>query len=498
MIYGTHYQTLITGKDLVNGGATALKTLRYGEVAIVDETPGHVGQVISDWDKVLFFSLYEATVNEKGKRVLMKHSGARPISTERIRIKTIARARPAVPQYWQIVLQETFAPCCKDYTVKFTLQSEQIQKSQFPNYYVQEISVKKECCEEACGGEPNPFTNDELAFMLWYEVMLNKEDYLKASIMIADGGDVYNTPITAHDEDGNAYFTYDGTDYRNISFREGKVYYDGGEAESITEFLSTVLGINDPANYPTSFAIVFEIDSELELRSGNINLKYDYLRNVRADMTLEGGFKCAEGIETANNDVVVSGSEVIYNEGGNPVPQFSYPVGSGYDVRQMEQYDSRRTVNSPYPFSNFAHSESGIQFLSDERTWYDMLTIEYQQHSDALGGEFPHPHGTTICFEQVPNCEEAYIYEILREKPTKGNYYVVLPNLLDEGATIAADQFVNSKGENPKPDENDDIVLTSEDVSNIIATNFCNEEGDTMTNWSLFIEKTLGVSLKKE
>jgi len=402
MIYGTHYQTLITDYDLVNSGVAGLKNLDYGKVAIVDETTGNEGQTISDWTGVKFFSLYQATVNEKGKRVLMKHSGAKPISVDHIRMKNYKLASAAYPQYWMLALGESFAACCKDYTIKFTLQSEQIQKSQFPNYYVQELSVKKACCEEACGGEPNPFTNAELAFLLWYEAALNKNDYVKANIALKKDVSSTETPdmqyaeiITAHDNDGNAYFTYSGNDFTSISYREGKVYYDGGVADSITDFLTSVVGIS--SSDLAEVALVFELDSELGLKSGNINLKYDYLRNVRADMTLEGGFKCADGITIANNDVVDADHPTsIYDEDGNAVSQFAYPVGSGYDVRQMEQYDSRRTVNSPYPFSNFAHSESGIQFLSDESAMYDMLTIEYQQHSDALGGEFPHPHGTTI------------------------------------------------------------------------------------------------------
>lgn len=492
MIYGTHYQTLITDQDLVNGGVSALRTLKVGQVAIINEDDET--NAISSWNDVKKFSLYEAVRDENGKQKLMKHSGAKPISVPHIRIKTYNIAKHAVPQYWQIVLKDTFAPCCKDYTVKFMLQSEQIQKSQFPNYYVQEISVKKECCEEACGGEPNPFTNDELAFMLWYEVMLNKEDYLKANIMIPGAGGAYDTPITAHDKDGNAYFTYDGSDYRNISFRGGKVYYDGGEADSISDFFDTLNLPGDTA----SFAIVFEIDSELELRSGNINLKYDYLRNVRADMTLEGGFKCADGIDIANNDVVDNLNPIIFDEGGNAVAEFSYPVGSGYDVRQMEQYDRRRTVNSPYPFSNFAHTETGManSLLSKEDHMYNMLTIEYQQHSDALGGEFPHPHGTTICLDAggEEECTEKYILIVVRKNGNQEiTMYAVVDSVPANGADISDMNFVDS--DSNAIDWEDfpaDSDLWIKDMDTAIKLTVCTSGEFEYTNWVSFL-KMVGV-----
>lgn len=173
MIYGTHYQTLITDQDLVNGGVSALRTLKVGQVAIINEDDET--NAISSWNNVKKFSLYEAVRDENGKRKLMKHSGAKPISVPHIRIKTYVPAKHAVPQWWQLTLSDGFSACCTDYTIKFTLQSEQIQKSQFPNYYVQELSVKKECCEAACSGDANPLTNNELLYLLWLEASLNKD-----------------------------------------------------------------------------------------------------------------------------------------------------------------------------------------------------------------------------------------------------------------------------------------------------------------------------------
>jgi len=497
MIYGTHYQTFITGKDLVNGGIAALKNLKVGEIAIVDETTENTAKAaISDWTAVKVFSLYEAVINDKGKRVLMKHSGAKPISVPHIRKKTLVAHKDAYPQYWMLELGDGFAACCKDYTIKFTLQSEQIQKSQFPNYYVQELSVKKACCEEACGSSENPFTNAELAFVLWYENAINKDYYASCNIMIKSDS-VYDTPITAHDENGNAIFSYDDATYENIVFKEGRVYYisNGTEnvANSITDFLTTVL-----TTVPDEFALVFKIDSELELKSGNINLKYDYIRNVKADVTLEGGFKCADGISISSNDNATNAAS-IYDEEGNAVSVFSYSVGSGYDVRQMEQYDSRRTVNSPYPFSKFSHSENGMQFLSDENKTYDLLTIEYTQHSDALGGEFPHPHGTTIAVESICKIQDKYVVTVVRldteASPEEHNWTAIVDSKPFDGMGIPTDAFSTADG---------DSLTIAGDSGDYVRFGEGEEDDDTFTttqaevcgniseNFESFLTDTLG------
>ena len=508
MIYGTHYQTFITDKDLVDGGVQALNSLEVGQVAIIDETPGHVGQVIApNWDKVLFFSLYEAVINDNGKKVLMKHSGAKPIHVPTIRKITSTFAKESHPQYWQLELTENLVTCCKDYTIRFSMQSEQIQKSQFPNYFIQEPSVKKECCEEACGAGDNPFTNIELAILLWSETNLTTNGYVRADIMTKEGGeDTYNFPVT-YFVNGEAYFgnTSDERHFKANDISHGKVMWNGRYytiADLLTEWEVNV--------DLSEVAIRFFITPEIQLNSGNINLKYDYLRDVKADANLLDGFACAEGISFYNNETE-EGAAKIFDNNGNSVPVFSYSVGSGYDVRQMEQYDSRRTVNSPYPFSKFSHSENGMQFLSDENKMYDLLTIEYTQHSDALGGEFPHPHGCTIAIvsgssEKVCTKENRWtVYYIGKAEANDlgiddSEFMAVLDHEPQNNETVSADEFVDIHGLHPYQQAT--LVITDDDPSNIntvvldpVEENICedvpNISCELSSNWTYFIAGTL-------
>lgn len=409
MIYNPNYQLFVAEKDLVNDGVSGLRNLGINEIAIIDEDDST--HAITTWTNVKRFSLYQKCKNDRGKTVIIKHSGPKPILTDHIRTKTFEPYVASVGQYWQLVIPTTFGTCCQDYTIEFNIQNEQIMKSQFPNYLMQEVSVSKGCCESMCSGDTNPFSTYELAFALWRETALNSQGYLRAYLAFSDDG-VMSQVFTTYDDFGNAIISYtynDGSDHEVIatldSYEDGKINYteDGTHAtatiqeffEKIAEDYGHVDGNDDPV--PTDIAIVFEVAPEDLYSSRNINLKYDNLRNSTASVALKGGFKCSTDIELKNNMESENG---IYIDSGL-VGKFAYPIGEGYDVMNMEQYDSRRTLNSPYPFSDYTFSENGINFRSKEDKQYNLLTIGYQQQSDTLIGGLDYPFGTTIAIDNA-------------------------------------------------------------------------------------------------
>lgn len=417
MIYNAHYQLLVANSnyvgstqegDLVDGGVAALSTMKEGQIAIVNEDDSS-NAISTNWSSVKRFSLYQKTRNDKGRVVTIKHSGAKPILTDQIRNKTCKLYKAGEPQYWQLVIDHSFAACCKDYTILFNLHNENIDKSQFPQYWMQEVNVKKECCEEVCGDNTNPFTDAELAFMIWREIGLNKNNYISANIALKSSSNFSNI-ITKHDDNGEAYFYITHNTSRHAvaylsSYKDGKIYVtdkdsSGNNGEMTIADLFTLAGFTEGTD---DVAVVFEIIPEDKYPSRNINLKYDHTRITIADVTFKDGFECATGIEYYKNDHDNYSKIYKWNDAQtstSATAEMSFPSGDGYDVRNMEQYDSRRTLNSPYAFSNYAYTENGISFRSKEDGQYHMVSFGYQQHSDALGGEFPHPHGTTIVLEK--------------------------------------------------------------------------------------------------
>lgn len=402
MIANPNYQLLVTENDLVvctqsssktvlDSSFASIKGSNRGKILIVDE---------NDIDNVTIssmtrFSLYQYALNDKGKEILIKHGGALPIDKDRLRKRIYNKYAAGVSQYWKLTLDsDDFTPCCENYSIRFGMYNDAIQKTMFPSELVETYSVENECCGRGCGNN-SAYSAAEVAFRLWADVAthnMEAQGYVSAWILdgygkvIADSRGVINNNSYSSNikdvRDGMIKYTYSGNTY----------------VKSVSEFV-TLLNISDPS-------VVFGIASEPENTAEyHMNFKYDVIRNTCARVTLNGGFECAEGVTLIWNNDSTNGTAITtanaYAASGVPVGQFAYSIGSGYDIREMELGDSLHTLNSPYTLSDVTLSENGIHFRAKTSDTYDVLNLEYQQPSDGVTRVEHHPWGTTIAIKHT-------------------------------------------------------------------------------------------------
>lgn len=372
MIVNPSYQLLVANGDHdLNVGLSALKSLALGQICLVNEDDPEANSI----SNLKRFSLYQKAINDKGKEVMIKHSGALPIVIEKIQNKTYYKHSAGEKFVAKLDLGSWEPACCQDFTIMFNLYSEAIQKTQFPNGNFETISVTKECCEAACGGSDNPFSVNELLAYLWRETAL-ANGYVKAEL-ISNA----TTKIVAK---GN-------------KFNDGTYSGEATDTEKFKDFADNMSG---------AYSLYFYFDDEDENYYGQTNLKYDNIRYAQAYIDLKDGFKCAGVLMKTNKDSGYSAGDFVIGDDTQDVTDtpnksvgaYKYPVGLGYDVKQMEFGDSLHTLNSPYTLSDITYSENGIRYRATE-DFYDLLTIEYQQPSDGTTRVEHHPHGTTIAID---------------------------------------------------------------------------------------------------
>lgn len=379
MIVNPSYQLLVANGDHdLNVGLSALKSLALGQICLVNED----NPTASSISNLKRFSLYQKAINDKGKEVMIKHSGALPIVIEKIHNKTYYKHSAGEKFVAKLDLGSWEPACCQDFTIMFNLYSEAIQKTQFPNGNFETISVTKECCEAACGGSDNPFSVNELLAYLWRETAL-ANGYVKAELIFKDDEDALT--IVAK---GN-------------KFNDGTYSGEASDTETFKDFVDAMSTDAD-----TEYSLYFYFENEDETYYGQTNMKYDNIRYAQAYIDLKDGFKCA-GVSMKTNkdsdyssgDFVIGGdNQDVTDTPSKTVVAYKYPVGLGYDVKQMEFGDSLHVLNSPYTLSDITYSENGIRYRATE-DFYDLLTIEYQHPSDGTTRVEHHPHGTTIAID---------------------------------------------------------------------------------------------------
>lgn len=409
MIANPSYQLFVDNKPTTDlkYGLAALKTLAEGETCVINEENPSDSTAINI-DDLKVFSLYQKVRNDKGELVLIKHGGALPIVVHKVRNKTFKAPAAGTPQYWIISASSSFEPCCKDYGIRFGLYNDAIQKTMFPSELVETFGVKQKCCEgDSCGTVEN-YSRTELFFRLWGDVVARGKDKGYVSAYLSMHGSVDNDTIIAT-PDGKMKFgvtvggtttTYEVEEFSDIDFADNTIKYKkkvgSNTATNETDF-SAFIAAMESAVSTNPISIVFAIAAEAENQYGQMNFKYDVIRNSRARVTLNGGFDCATGVTKKNNDAASSGIYIGATLGttGTEVSAFAYSIGQKYDVHEMELADSLHTLNSPYTLSDITLSENGIKFRATQNGYY-LLTIEYQQPSDGVTRVEHHPWGTTI------------------------------------------------------------------------------------------------------
>lgn len=409
MIANPNYQLMVTENDLqeyatsVQASLNAIKGANRGKVLIIDEDD-NTNTVISNMKR---FSLYQYALNDKGKEVLIKHGGALPIKVSAVQNATAKNNTTGVAQYWKLSFNaSTFTSCCENYSIRFGMYNDAIQKTMFPSEYVETFSTENVCCGRGCNNS-DPFTADEIAFRIWLDVAYyNRESrgYVTAWMTNADGDVIA-------DDGGNISFDYtSGGKSHTVTasvkdVNDGVVKYTDANTtdstsasgeKSISDFVA-LMGLSS-----SNVNLIFGIAAEDENNYGQMNFKYDVIRNTVARVTLNGGFECANGITLINNGTSANGTAIKIDVAGtaagstDSVGQFAYAYGSGYDVQAMELADSLHTLNSPYTLSDVTLSENGIVYRAKKNSAYKMLTMEYNQPSDGVTRVEHHPWGTTI------------------------------------------------------------------------------------------------------
>lgn len=394
MIANPNYQLLVTEAELqtyatsVAASLAAIKGSNRGKVLILDEDDPTNTTIAN----IKRFSLYQYALNDKGKEILIKHGGALPVKVSEVQHATAKNNVSGVSQYWKLTLDaDDFTSCCENYSIRFGMYNDAIQKTMFPSELVETYSVENECCGRGCGNS-SAYSAAEVAFRLWADVAMHNieaQGYVSAWLLngagdvIADSrGIINNNSISA--------------DIRN--FRDGMVTYSGGTV-SVSDFIDTLNISGDPS-------IVFGIAAEPENAADyHMNFKYDVIRNTCARVTLNGGFECAEGVSLIWNNNSTNGSSIkidtAYTAAASTdaVGAFAYSFGSGYDIQAMEMSDSLHTLNSPYTLSDVTLSENGIHFRANKSYTYKVLSFEYNQPSDGVTRIEHHPWGTTIAIK---------------------------------------------------------------------------------------------------
>lgn len=446
------YQVIVAS-DLATG---TLKQLAGSKAIILDEETGNA------WDPsnptaLKRFSIYRKTINSNNKPVLIKHSGALPIVSSKIRHLTVKTCNPGEPQYIQLSGTDDCLCGCKEYTISFRLHNDEIQKTQFPNEIVEEYSVKKKCCESGCGDE-NPYTWNELIVALWREVAHN-ESYVVPQI-IGEGiknyrkevsGDVTSTYLlsdptvngeldpAANTGDivkyNNSYYEWDGTKWASttpsttdIIYANGKdIYLAEDETTTVDKVTDSVMDSIVTAfnKLGTTLNLVFAVVPSPEYYYGQINFRYEHLRNTIAKFEMFDGFKCSSCITSVDNmkdanDIFHANAKDSIGDTAIAAQVFSQPQGMPYDVKQLEFEWAMETYQSPYPTSPNTFSENGQRYQVDEvkADSYACLVIEYQQPSEGITRLEHHPHGTMLFID----CNNKDVLYTIVAKIIEGGY----------------------------------------------------------------------------
>lgn len=362
----------------------SIKGANRGKVLIIDED-NNSNTTMADIKR---FSLYQYALNDKGKEVLIKHGGALPLVVDKLRKKVLHKYSAGVPQYWKLTIGSGFTGCCENYSIRFGLYNDVIQKTMFPSELVETYSTENECCGLGCGNG-DAYDNIDVAFRIWADVAYKNymsEGYVSAWLLDASGNVIADN--TGHISNSDSSVTADISDFHN-----GMI-----GSETVADFITSL-------SLSGNVSLVFGIAAEPESHYSSMNFKYDVIRNTVARVTLNGGFKCAEGLTLISNNDSTNGTAIkidtAYTAAANTdsVGAFAYAFGSGYDVHEMELADSLHTLNSPYTLSDITLSENGIAYRTNKSYNYDILNIEYQQPSDGVTRVEDHPWGTTIAIK---------------------------------------------------------------------------------------------------
>ena len=413
MIANPSYQMLVVNDNAdLKVGLSALKTLALGQLCLINEDNPSSTSV----GTLKRFSLYQKAKNDKGKEIMIKHGGPLPILVDSIQRKSFKAAAEGVPQYWKLTMDSAFESCCENYAIRFGLYNDAIQKTMFPSELVENFSVENECCGRGCGNNDG-YNGMEILFRIWADVMKHNEEqenYITAAIL-------NSSHKVIADAKGNSGYTYTDTNSHSHTvtintsdMRDGYVKYVDTDTTAspntsiegkmkVSDFVSTLV---TKLSISGNVDLVFAIAAEDENQYGQMNFKYDVIRNTRARVTLNGGFECAEGVLISNNDTSTSAASIYFpgdsddvgDTVSSAVSAFAYSIGQKYDVREMELADSLHTLNSPYTLSDITLSENGIDFRATADSYW-MLSIEYNQPSDGVTRVEHHPWGTTIAIK---------------------------------------------------------------------------------------------------
>jgi hypothetical protein len=404
----------VTGIYDVNNASKTLSSLTFsvsdaGKLIVVNKATGYVvnfhGTPNLNFQNLDVKTLGEVDIyyiTDDAKKPLMKFPGSKSFRYSDIFNINIKNANSGVDFYGKIY---GYTYCCGgEYGIRFEVQNDELFMQQYPNKYFETYMVgADECCKQ-CDGTTKAVDDSEITKQLYQKIAMARKEGASMLIphMIVNGEYVLYDSTQA----SSKYFLQlDGT-YGSSQPTESKALAkalglssdgvlsadtDLENVELDEDKIDAIMTWNSKlttGGSPVETALVVSVSPSDKYTYGMYNLKYVKNRATVINMAPVSNMVCSGEFMTNSDEGYTSGDITV---GATAIGAYAIEETSGYDLNRVEFEEMGWMGESPYRFSQVTWTEFGHKYSFDDSALYDLMTISYEQQSDAAWGHFNHP-----------------------------------------------------------------------------------------------------------
>lgn len=408
----------VTGIYDVNNASKTLSSLTFsasdaGKLIVVNKATGYVVNYHSTYQNLDVKTLGEVDIyyiTGDAKKPLMKFPGSKSFRYSDIFNINIKNANSGVDFYGKI---SGYTYCCGgEYGVRFEVQNDELFMQQYPNKYFETYMVgADECCKQ-CDGTTKAVDDSEITKQLYQKIALARKEgasMLIPHMIAATGITLYNSSKKFLGTDGTYGDTQSdankalvkglgltgdgvGSDGTINSTTQGTTAVEmSANAELTEDQIEALIKWNTSlttGGTPVGTALVVSVSPSDKYTYGMYNLKYVKNRATVINMAPVSNMVCSGNFITNNDEDYSSGDITV---GSTAIGAYAVEETSGYDLNRVEFEEMGWMGESPYRFSQVTWTEFGHKYSFDDSALYDLMTISYEQQSDAAWGHFNHP-----------------------------------------------------------------------------------------------------------